>query len=232
MMRPELTASAAATLSPIGGRETTVRRVEMRRKPNPAERRRHLCDAAIALLAEEGARGLSHLKVDRSAGVPDGTTSFYYRTRSALLHGVADQIVGYDVEAFAEAFKGQAQLDGQAILAMLAEQMIRIREEPSLSRTRARLELTMLAKRDADLATGFQEVFERYRSLAERLVIGMQPAQTPLDRALVAEQGSVLMTFLSGMVFGFANGATQPATRDHIQSQIRAVILGVAAEHG
>lgn len=204
----------------------------MRRKPNPAERRRHLCDAAIGLLAEEGARGLSHLKVDRSAGVPDGTTSFYYRTRSALLHGVADQIVGYDVEAFAAAFEDHAEVDAEAILAMLAEQMIRIREEPSLSRTRARLELTMLARRDADLATGFQEMFERYRALAERVVIGLQPAQTPLDRTLVAEQGSVLMTFLSGMVFGFANGATHPTTREHIQHQIRAVILGVAAEHG
>jgi len=40
----------------------------MRRKPNVEERRRNLCDAAIELLAEDGARGLTHLRVDRRAG--------------------------------------------------------------------------------------------------------------------------------------------------------------------
>ncbi|CAA0104013.1 Uncharacterised protein [Mycolicibacterium vanbaalenii] len=190
-----------------------------------------MCDAAIALLAEDGARGLSHLKVDRRAGVPDGTTSFYYRTRSALLHGVADQIVGYDVVAFAEAFKDEPTDGGDAILSMLAGQMMRIRTEPNLSRTRARLELTMLSKRDEDLAAGFQEVLESYRSLAERVVVAIQPDREPPDSPLVAEQAAVLLTFLSGMVFGFANGATEPATGEHIARQIRAVILGVAAEN-
>ena len=168
--------------------------------------------------------------MDRRAGVPDGTTSFYYRTRSALLQGVADQLVRYDIEAFTEAFKGEPNSEVGAILTMLAAQMMRIRQEPDLSRTRARLELTMLARHDTDLASSFQEVFESYRSLAERVVIGMQPAKGPVNKTLVAEQASVLLTYLSGLVFGFANGATEPATREHIQRQIRAVILGVAAE--
>jgi len=208
--------------------ETRVRGVETRRKPNPEERRRHLCDAAIALLAEEGARGLSHLKVDRRGGVPDGTTSFYYRTRAALLRGVANQLVRYDIEAFTAAFEEDPG-DG-AGLAALAEQMMRIREEPNLSRTRARLELTMLSRRDAHLAAGFQEVLENYRSLAERLVIGIAPVRGAVSQELVAEQASVLLTYLSGLVFGFANGSTEPASREHVQRQIRAVILGVAAE--
>ena len=68
-----------------------------RRKPNPTERRRDLCDAAIQLLAEDGAKGLSHLKVDRKADVPDGTTSFYFRTRSALLRAVAERLAELDL---------------------------------------------------------------------------------------------------------------------------------------
>ena len=68
-----------------------------RRKPNPAERRRDLCDVAIQLLADDGAKGLSHLKVDRKAGVPDGTTSFYFRTRSALLRAVAERLAELDL---------------------------------------------------------------------------------------------------------------------------------------
>lgn len=71
--------------------------MDRRRKPNPAERRRDLCDAAIRLLADDGAKGLSHLKVDRKAGVPDGTTSFYFRTRSALLRAVAERSAELDL---------------------------------------------------------------------------------------------------------------------------------------
>src|ERR1700761_7493801 len=70
-----------------------------RRKPNPAERRRDLCDAAIQLLADDGAKGLSHLKVDRKAAVPDGTTSFYFRTRDALLRAVAERLAALDLES-------------------------------------------------------------------------------------------------------------------------------------
>jgi AcrR family transcriptional regulator len=214
------------------GPQTRLAYVETRRKPNPAERRRLLCDAAIGLLAEEGARGVSHLKVDRRAGVPDGTTSFYYRTRSALLHGVAEQLVRYDIDTFTNAFKEAPNSEGDEILGMLSKQIIMIREEPHLSRTRARLELTMLSRHDPDLASGFQDVFDGYRSLAERLVIGMQSDRGSVDRLLVAEQASVLLNYLSGLVFGIANGASEPASREDIERQIRAVVIGVAAERG
>ncbi|GEM_PF-171867 len=204
--------------------------VETRRKPNAEQRRRQLCDAAIALLAEEGGRGLSHQKVDRRAQVPDGTTSFYYRTRSALLRGVADQIVYYDIEFFTGAFADEA--GAETLLSILAEQMLLLREEPHLARTRARLELTMLARRDSELASGFQDVFQSYRALAERLVIGLQSGGSPPDPELAGEQAAVLLTYLSGLVFGFANGASEPATRIHIECQLRSVITGVAVEWG
>lgn len=42
-------------------------------------------DAAIAVLADEGARGLTHRAVDAAGRLPPGTTSNYARTRAALL---------------------------------------------------------------------------------------------------------------------------------------------------
>jgi AcrR family transcriptional regulator len=205
--------------------------VDTRRKHNAAERRHQLCDAAIALLAEEGPRGLSHLKVDRRAGVPDGTTSFYYRTRAALLQGVADQLVRYDAHAFSEAFKDAPNSAGDVLLKVLAEQVLRIRREPQTSRTRARLELTMLARVDAELAAGFRQVSDSYRALVERLVIAMQNDRgAMLDRDLLDEQASVVLTYLGGLVFAFANDSTEELSRDDIARQIRAVVLGVAAE--
>jgi AcrR family transcriptional regulator len=51
----------------------------------PSARTRQIGDAAIAVLAEHGARGLTHRAVDQAAGLPPGTTSNYARTRAALL---------------------------------------------------------------------------------------------------------------------------------------------------
>jgi DNA-binding transcriptional regulator YbjK len=50
-------------------------------------------DAAIELLGTEGLRALTHVRVDRRAGLPKGSTSNYFRTRGALLTGVVDRIL-------------------------------------------------------------------------------------------------------------------------------------------
>lgn len=210
---------------------STIHGVDTRRKHNAPERRRLLCDAAIALLAEDGPHGLSHLKVDHRAGVPAGTTSFYYRTRAALLHGVADQLTRYDAEAFTQACKDVTHGSDAAIAGTLADQILSVRTEPQQSRMRARLALTMPARRDADLATGFQQLDERFRALAERAVIATQTAGgAPLDRALCDEQASVLLAFLGGLAVSFLNGSPRQVSRDDLRRQIRAVIIGVAAE--
>ncbi|AFR46680.1 transcriptional regulator, TetR family [Gordonia sp. KTR9] len=56
------------------------------------DRRRALADAGLEVLADSGARGLTHRAVDRAAGVPVGTTTNYFRSRSALLTGLVERI--------------------------------------------------------------------------------------------------------------------------------------------
>ncbi|MEU2240705.1 TetR family transcriptional regulator [Streptomyces sp. NPDC018338] len=58
---------------------------------NP-ERRTALLDAAIEVLADEGARGLTFRAVDARAGVPTGTSSNYFSDRDQVLSEVADRI--------------------------------------------------------------------------------------------------------------------------------------------
>ncbi|MEU5009670.1 TetR/AcrR family transcriptional regulator [Streptomyces sp. NPDC021749] len=53
--------------------------------PSPSGRPRLIADAALALLAERGMRGLTHRAVDEAAGLPLGSTSNLARTREALL---------------------------------------------------------------------------------------------------------------------------------------------------
>jgi DNA-binding transcriptional regulator YbjK len=56
----------------------------MRMRQNPA-RRAALLDAAIEVLAREGARGLTFRAVDSEAQVPVGTASNYFSSRDELL---------------------------------------------------------------------------------------------------------------------------------------------------
>ncbi|MER6306779.1 TetR family transcriptional regulator [Streptomyces sp. NPDC001657] len=58
---------------------------------NP-ERRAALVDAAIEVLAREGARGLTFRAVDAAAEVPGGTASNYFTSRDDLLAQVTGQI--------------------------------------------------------------------------------------------------------------------------------------------
>jgi AcrR family transcriptional regulator len=61
----------------------------VRRNP---ERRAALLDAAIEVLAREGARGLTFRAVDQRAGVPAGTASNYFANRDDLLNQAGERV--------------------------------------------------------------------------------------------------------------------------------------------
>lgn len=58
---------------------------------NP-QRRSELADAGLRILAREGARGLTHRAIDDEAGVPEGTTSNYFRSRDDVIAGLVGRI--------------------------------------------------------------------------------------------------------------------------------------------
>lgn len=55
-------------------------------------RRAALLDAAIDVLAEEGARGLTYRAIDAKAGTPAGTASNYFSNRDDLMSEVAIRV--------------------------------------------------------------------------------------------------------------------------------------------
>jgi DNA-binding transcriptional regulator YbjK len=69
----------------------------------PPPRTEVLADAAIAVIAAEGLRGLTHRAVEARAGLPAGSTSYYFPSRSALLRGVLARLLDLDWRDF-EAF--------------------------------------------------------------------------------------------------------------------------------
>lgn len=195
-------------------------------KQNPEQRRRELCDAAIALLAREGIKGVTHLKVDRKAGVPDGTTSFYFRTSAALVRAAANRIADLDLADLAAATGSGAHGDVRG----LARLVIRSGTGARLVRSKARYELVMPSSRDAGLAEAFSRNQERFLELHRNVVVGLCPADS--DPALIDEKAYVLLTFISGLMLALARGDRTINSDDELHDIITAIVAAApAASH-
>ncbi|MFJ9547126.1 TetR/AcrR family transcriptional regulator [Streptomyces erythrochromogenes] len=65
--------------------------------PSPADRRTLIADTAIGLVAAAGLRGLTHRAVDGAAALPAGSTSYYFRTRTALIAACYQRLAELDL---------------------------------------------------------------------------------------------------------------------------------------
>lgn len=96
------------------------------------DRRQQLSDAAITVLARDGARGLTHRAVDAAAAVPIGTASNYFRTRQALVSGLMARIEQHLAPDPAILAERAAEPPGRALFAAylrdLMEKLLRNRE--------------------------------------------------------------------------------------------------------
>nr|WP_269089225.1 TetR family transcriptional regulator C-terminal domain-containing protein [Mycobacterium avium] len=207
--------------------------IAARRKHNAAQRRRQLADAAIELLGGNGLHGVSHPKVDDRASVPAGTTSFYFRTRKALVHAMAGRLAELDVADFsmmAELAEDHAtEFAGTAGLARI---VMYVNSEPWLTRAKARYELALLAGRDPELAAALSESADRLYALARNVVTQWHPAGSAPDPALVDDQATATLAFINGIMLTFVAG--QPAVDDagQLDRLIQGVIAGVAHVRG
>ncbi len=203
-----------------------------RRRPNPAERRRDLCDAAIRLLADDGAKGLSHLKVDRRAGVPDGTTSFYFRTRSALLRAVAERLAELDLadlQSVADSSDGRGDSPSPS---RLSQVVIQAGSQPQLLRTRARYELTMQATRDPALAAILQRATDGFTKLHREILVQLMPRGAELEPAVVEDLSNVTLTFINGLLLRFAHGDRIIETPEQLDGILSAIATGILKHPG
>lgn len=204
--------------------------IQNRRRPAPEQRRRTLCDTAIQLLADEGAKGLSHPKVDQFAGVPNGTTSFYFRTRSALLLATAQRLAELDLvdlmsvaePSTSEEAAGPSQLAAMVMLSAA---------EPRLSRTRARFELMLQANRDPQLANVFRHNNEIFTELHRREILARsEPGRTPEPHVL-EEQTVATMSFVAGVQMRLVAGDRSVGSAEQLDRLLRSIADGVATEY-
>lgn len=62
------------------------------------DRRAAIADAGIELVARDGIRALTHRAIDRDLGLPAGSTSYYLRTRRALIEALVHRLVERTVQ--------------------------------------------------------------------------------------------------------------------------------------
>ncbi|GAA3647004.1 TetR/AcrR family transcriptional regulator [Nonomuraea antimicrobica] len=119
----------------------------MRKNP---ERRQALIDAAIEVLAKEGARGLTFRAVDAEAGVPTGTASNYFANRDDLFTQVGGRIYERLLPDDATIARGRAGVQDAARFAELMHELVD-RVSAFNSGYLALLELRLEATRRPDL---------------------------------------------------------------------------------
>jgi len=181
----------------------------------PSVRARQVGDAAITVLAHDGARGLTHRAVDQAAGLPPGTTSNYARTRAALLTLTLVRIAELDAADGAAGWSGSGLADG---LAHMLHRMITDTE--ARPRVLARFELAFEATRRPELRAAYDEMGLRFRAEAARLLAAAGSAEPDRDAwTLIAWMEGTAFYALAG-----AGGTAAPPL-----AALRAQVAGLLA---
>ncbi|MFJ7329850.1 TetR/AcrR family transcriptional regulator [Streptomyces cyaneofuscatus] len=170
------------------------------------DRRDLIADTAISTVASAGLRGLTHRAVDTAAGLPAGSTSYYFRTRSALISAcylrLAELTVA-DVDRWQAEYGGPDPDSAAEALAVLLHHWLTVGRDRQL----ARFELSLEATRRPELRAGLEAAGLAARSRATTLLAALG-APRPVQAAdlLVAWTDGLLYDRLAG-----APAASRPA---------------------
>ncbi|MEU0922514.1 TetR family transcriptional regulator [Streptomyces cyaneofuscatus] len=162
------------------------------------DRRDLIADAALSTVASAGLRGLTHRAVDTAAGLPAGSTSYYFRTRSALISAcylrLAELTVA-DVDRWQAEHGGTDPDSAAEALAVLLHHWLTVGRDRQLARFELSLEATRRPELRADLETA--GLAARSRATALLAALG---ASRPVQAAdlLVAWTDGLLYDRLAG----------------------------------
>ncbi len=186
------------------------------------DRRDQIADAAITTLARDGSRGLTHRAVDRTAGLPEGSSSYYFRTRHALLAATVTRLAALDSDDLAPVTPMPERVDA-ALLATALTALVERSTTVNRERALARYELSLEAARRPELRAELVAVGERYRALASALLAA---AGAPAPE----RQGRSLVAFVDGLVFDRVAGAGRvPPDPGDTRRSIDELLAGVLA---
>ncbi|WP_433782216.1 TetR/AcrR family transcriptional regulator [Actinomycetospora sp. CA-101289] len=183
------------------------------------ERRDVLADAAIAVLADAGMRGLTHRAVDAAAGLAEGTSSYYFRTRAALLQACVDRLAAQTLTEVPRGGSGPGSVEAlvDASVAVVGRWLTADR-----ARLLARWELALESTRRPELGTALRDAGRRIRERVAGALHGLGIAD-PERRA------DDLVACLDGLAFDQLAGAGPDRDGAALRSAIADVVHGFTA---
>ena len=186
-------------------------------------RRAEIADAAITTLARDGMRGLTHRAVDRAAGLPEGSASYYFRTRQALLQATVERLAELDTAEMLPStglpVQSGHELDAFALAAAsIIDNWLTTGRERQLARYELALEATRRPElRDALVASG----------AAIRAMVASQFAAAGIRQP--GQRAANFVAFADGLVFDQIAGAgARNLTSADLGAAIRALLAAVA----
>jgi AcrR family transcriptional regulator len=182
--------------------------------PLGGERREAIADAAIHLVATRGLRGLTHRAVDAEAGLPPGSTSYYLRTRDALLTACVERMVQRDLAAMPM----PPAADLPSLLTGLVVGLVGRRPEDLL----ARYELSLEAVRRTGLRAALVESGTQLRVM---LASALEEYGVPDPEAAAWPVAGML----DGLMYDRVAGAGSSLTAADFESAVRRTVEALLA---
>jgi DNA-binding transcriptional regulator YbjK len=193
-------------------------RARTRRRPAPREtaplpRREAILDAALAVIAARGTEEVTHRSVAAGAGVPLGSTTYYFASRDDLVREAFRRYVARVFALLAEMLADSRPSDAAGLVDFLVE--VARREVSGRWTVIVEYELVLRAARDPELAADFHQ-YER--ALASGLAESLERlgAPQPFDAART----------LIALVRGFElDGLTRPdADPSDLERRLRPIV--------
>ncbi|MGW6874035.1 TetR/AcrR family transcriptional regulator [Streptomyces xanthophaeus] len=194
-----------------------------------ADRRTLIADTAIATVAAAGLRGLTHRAVDTAAGLPVGSTSYYFRTRTSLIqacYGRLAELDLADVDQDAPTAPGAfSTATGRSEAAAALASVLHRWLTTSRARQLARFELSLEAARNPDLRTGLHQAGLGARARAAGILAALG-ADRPEESAelMVAWTEGLLYDHLAGALSATRPTPTLPALTATVHRMLDAAL--------
>lgn len=178
-------------------------------------RRETALDAAIEVIGTGGSRALTHRAVDQAGGLPEGTTSNYFRTREALLAGVLAHISRAETAPL-DGMLPSTGLTVDALVAISAER-IEYLLGPGRTLTLARHALFLEASWNPELRPDLLVESQQWRALGTALL-------TQLDCPDPARRSRWLFAYIDGLL---ADQLARPDPDFDAAAAVRAAVHGL-----
>lgn len=173
-------------------------------------RMRLILESATAVVAAGGMRGLTHRAVDARAGLSQGSTSGYLRTRLALVTALAEFIAAGLIDSVEELAGQQQAGESDATVVEHALDLFAgwLREPEALL---AKAELAQEATRQPEIARAMAPARERIRGIVVQI----------LQRTGVADVETAALAIIAAMEGVLNSALTLPA--DEREDYVRGV---------